>query len=60
MLPQCRDQGVGVVPWSPLARGVLARPREAYADKPTARAESDGFTPYLYDEGRARDRGPRR
>ncbi|MBW3661786.1 MAG: aldo/keto reductase [Actinobacteria bacterium] len=50
MLPLCLDQGVGVVPWSPLARGVLARPRDAYDDKPTARAESDGFTPYLYDE----------
>lgn len=26
MLPLCRDQGVGVIPWSPLARGRLARP----------------------------------
>src|SRR6478609_3155624 len=29
MIPQCVDQGVGVIPWSPLARGLLARPRPA-------------------------------
>src|SRR5580704_5865904 len=29
MTPLCRDQGVGMIPWSPLARGKLARPRDA-------------------------------
>jgi aryl-alcohol dehydrogenase (NADP+) len=46
MLPQCLDQGVGVVPWSPLARGRLARPADA---QDTARANFDEFTRYLYD-----------
>ena len=46
MLPQCLDQGVGVVPWSPLARGRLARPSDA---QDTARATFDEFTRYLYD-----------
>lgn len=48
MLPQCRDMGVGVVPWSPLARGLLARPageREA-----TTRGASDAFTATWYDD----------
>ena len=49
MLPQCLDMGVGVVPWSPLARGLLARPR-AGDDSPTERAASDEFTARLYDE----------
>lgn len=47
MLPQCLDMGVGVVPWSPLARGRLARP--AGSDD-TARAEFDDFTRHLYDD----------
>ncbi len=43
MLPFCIDQGVGVIPWSPLARGFLAgiRPRGAQGESP--RALSDGF-----------------
>jgi aryl-alcohol dehydrogenase-like predicted oxidoreductase len=44
MLPLCRDQGVGVIPWSPLARGRLARPW----DTETKRAESDGYAKNLY------------
>jgi 1-deoxyxylulose-5-phosphate synthase len=47
MLPQCLDTGVGVVPWSPLARGRLARPA---GKDDTARAEFDEFTRYLYDD----------
>ena len=47
MLPQCRDMGVGVVPWSPLARGRLARPADA---EDTAREASDGFSSHLYDD----------
>lgn len=46
MLPQCLDMGVGVLPWSPLARGKLARP----ADDPTEsiRAGSDRMLERLY------------
>ncbi|MGP4097434.1 aldo/keto reductase [Nonomuraea sp. KM90] len=46
MLPLCADQGVGVIPWSPLARGVLAR---AGAAATTARAGSDERIDHLYD-----------
>ena len=45
MVPLCRDQGVGVIPWSPLARGRLARPPEA---KATRRLEVDRFGKGLY------------
>jgi 1-deoxyxylulose-5-phosphate synthase len=44
MLPLCRDQGVGVLPWSPLARGKLTRPWE----QTTERAETDEFGKKLY------------
>ena len=46
MLPLCEDQGVGTIPWSPLARGLLARPVSAHT---TARLDSDTITPKLYD-----------
>jgi aryl-alcohol dehydrogenase-like predicted oxidoreductase len=46
MLPLCADQGVGVIPWSPLARGRLTRPWDAS----TARAETDEFGASLYRE----------
>ena len=50
MLPQCQDMGVGVIPWSPLARGRLTRDW----DSETARAETDEFGGSLYrDEDRA-------
>jgi aryl-alcohol dehydrogenase-like predicted oxidoreductase len=47
MVPLCLDQGIGMIPWSPLARGLLARP----AGRPggTARGDSDQLTPQLYD-----------
>ena len=48
MLPLCRDQGVGVIPWSPLARGFLAGNRKREADDPTTRAKSDDFAKGLY------------
>jgi aryl-alcohol dehydrogenase-like predicted oxidoreductase len=48
MIPQCLDQGVGVIPWSPLARGLLAGTRTREGEKKTPRAETDGFTDYLY------------
>ena len=44
MAPLCRDQGVGLIPWSPLARGKLARPPEAK----TTRTETDQFGKRLY------------
>jgi aryl-alcohol dehydrogenase-like predicted oxidoreductase len=43
MIPQCIDQGVGVIPWSPLARGLLAR-----GDTKTTRAGTDPFVDSLY------------
>ncbi|MFC4113908.1 aldo/keto reductase [Nonomuraea zeae] len=46
MLPLCADQGVGVIPWSPLARGVLARAGSAAE---TARTGSDERIDALYD-----------
>jgi aryl-alcohol dehydrogenase (NADP+) len=50
MLPLCADQGVGVIPWSPLARGRLTRDWDAS----TSRAETDEFGATLYrDEDRA-------
>ncbi|HEX4832202.1 MAG TPA: aldo/keto reductase [Trebonia sp.] len=49
MLPLCADQGIGVIPWSPLARGKLTRPW----DESTTRKETDEFGKTLYrDEDR--------
>jgi aryl-alcohol dehydrogenase-like predicted oxidoreductase len=45
MMPLCRDQGVGLIPWSPLARGYLARAPSA---KGTKRSETDRFGKTLY------------
>jgi aryl-alcohol dehydrogenase-like predicted oxidoreductase len=50
MIPQCIDQGVGVIPWSPLARGVLTGNRTRSGDKRTTRANTDGFADHLYSE----------
>jgi 1-deoxyxylulose-5-phosphate synthase len=44
MLPLCLDQGIGVIPWSPLARGRLTRPW----DEGSARSETDEFGKALY------------
>jgi aryl-alcohol dehydrogenase-like predicted oxidoreductase len=49
MIPQCIDQGVAVIPWSPLARGVLAGNRGRDGEKRTTRASTDQFTDYLYN-----------
>jgi aryl-alcohol dehydrogenase-like predicted oxidoreductase len=57
MIPQCLDQGIGVIPWSPLARGVLAGNRTREGEKRTTRSGSDAFADYLYD--RLRRRRPR-
>ena len=48
MIPQCIDQGVGVIPWSPLARGMLAGNRTREGERRTARAETDQFADFLY------------
>lgn len=48
MLPLCIDQGVGVIPWSPLARGFLAGNRKREGDLPTKRAKSDKFAQSMY------------
>src|ERR1700678_1320986 len=49
MIPLCIDQGIGVIPWSPLARGVLAGNRTRAGERLTTRADSDPFTDYLYN-----------
>ena len=50
MIPLCRAEGVGLIPWSPLARGLLAGTRKTADDKTaTKRAESDDFVDRLYD-----------
>ena len=48
MIPQCIDQGVGVIPWSPLARGLLAGNRTSSGEKLTTRANTDAFADSLY------------
>jgi aryl-alcohol dehydrogenase (NADP+) len=49
MLPLCRSEGVGVIPWSPLARGFLAGNRaRAAGSGPTPRAKSDDFAHRMY------------
>jgi aryl-alcohol dehydrogenase (NADP+) len=48
MLPLCRAEGVGVIPWSPLARGFLAGGRAAPKAGETERARTDDFSPRLY------------
>jgi len=48
MIPQCIDQGVGVIPWSPLARGFLAGTRTRDGERHTVRAGSDPFGDTLY------------
>lgn len=50
MIPLCIDQGVGVIPWSPLARGVLAGNRNRAGEHHTVRSDTDSFTDYLYSE----------
>ena len=48
MLPLCRADGIGVIPWSPLARGFLAGGRAAPKEGNTERARTDEFSPRLY------------
>jgi aryl-alcohol dehydrogenase-like predicted oxidoreductase len=48
MIPQCLDQGIGVLPWSPLARGLLAGSRTSSGERLTPRANTDPFLDSLY------------
>jgi aryl-alcohol dehydrogenase-like predicted oxidoreductase len=52
MIPLCRDQGVGLIPWSPLARGRLTRP----AGVETRRSESDAFMKVLFGKTEQADK----
>jgi aryl-alcohol dehydrogenase-like predicted oxidoreductase len=52
MLPLCADQGVGIIPWSPIARGRLARP----AGAETERTRSDQYGKMLFDQTADADR----
>jgi aryl-alcohol dehydrogenase-like predicted oxidoreductase len=54
MIPLCRDQGLGVIPWSPLARGRLARPWDNRSS--TERANTDEFGKTLYARTEESDR----
>ncbi|MCX7014706.1 MAG: aldo/keto reductase [Candidatus Sumerlaeota bacterium] len=48
MIPLCINQGVAVIPWSPLARGFLSGERTRDAPRPTLRARTDAFADGLY------------
>ena len=48
MIPLCINQGVGVIPWSPLARGFLAGNRTTDRSGETTRAKSDAFAHQMY------------
>jgi len=48
MMPLCRQEGIAVVPWSPLARGLLAGNRPSATEGRTQRARSDAFSRELY------------
>jgi 1-deoxyxylulose-5-phosphate synthase len=48
MLPLCREEGIGVIPWSPLARGFLAGARRRGAQDATPREKADDFARKLY------------
>ena len=51
MIPYCNDTGVGLIPWSPIARGVLARPYGSRGE--TLRDSSDKFLQKLYRDKEA-------
>jgi len=50
MMPLCETEGVSTIPWSPLARGMLAGTREKLGDSSTVRSETDGLDQILYNE----------
>lgn len=48
MIPLCVDQGIGVIPWSPLARGFLAGNRNQQGGGETSRAKTDDYAKQMY------------
>src|SRR5215204_3171897 len=48
MIPQCLDQGIGILPWSPLARGLLAGGGSPGGERRTTRARTDPYLHSLY------------
>ena len=50
MLPLCAEEGIGVMPWSPLARGMLAGTRTKLGDESTKRSATDGLDQLWYNE----------
>jgi aryl-alcohol dehydrogenase-like predicted oxidoreductase len=50
MLPLCAEEGLGVMPWSPLARGMLAGTRTRLGDDSTARSATDGLDQIWYGD----------
>jgi aryl-alcohol dehydrogenase-like predicted oxidoreductase len=50
MNPLCKAEGVGLIPWSPLARGFLTKNRPKGTEGATLRAKNDGFAQHLYKE----------
>jgi len=48
MLPLCREEGIGVIPWSPLARGFLMGNRRGKFDGETLRSQTDAYASDLY------------
>lgn len=53
MVGLCLDQGIGMIPWSPLARGRLARP---WQSETTKRSETDQFGNWMYSRTEEDDR----
>jgi aryl-alcohol dehydrogenase-like predicted oxidoreductase len=49
MMPLCETEEIASIPWSPLARGLLAGSRKALGDDSTVRSASDGIDQMLYD-----------
>jgi 1-deoxyxylulose-5-phosphate synthase len=48
MIPFCKEEGLAIIPWSPLARGFIAGNRKANFDGETARAKTDSYAHQLY------------
>jgi aryl-alcohol dehydrogenase (NADP+) len=48
MIPLCRSEGIGIIPWSPLARGFLAGNRRRPGEGESTRARSDDFAHRMY------------
>lgn len=53
MIPLCKAEGIGIIPWSPLARGRLARP---WQSETTKRSETDRFGNTMYSRTENADR----